>query len=60
MTWLTGFSARGTTLDRVIKKREHGRITNMADPFGNGFDLIEFFGNGYTAVSRSVQIGRLE
>jgi len=42
----------GTTLDRAIKEREHGRIANMADPFGNGFVLIEFFGNGYTAVSR--------
>jgi hypothetical protein len=24
----------------------------MADPFGNGFDLIEFSGSGYDAVSR--------
>jgi len=25
----------------------------MADPFGNGFDLIEFSGSGYDAVSRN-------
>jgi hypothetical protein len=25
---------------------------NMADPFGNGFDLIEFSGPGYDGVSR--------
>jgi hypothetical protein len=25
---------------------------NMADPFGNGFDLIEFSGPGYDSVSR--------
>ena len=42
----------GATLDRDIKTREYGRIANMADPFGNGFDLIEFSGSGYDAVSR--------
>jgi len=31
----------GATLDRDVKDREYGRIANMADPFGNGFDLIE-------------------
>jgi predicted enzyme related to lactoylglutathione lyase len=44
--------ALGGTLDRAIKLREYGRIANMADPFGNGFDLIEFSGAGYDAVSR--------
>src|SRR6516162_6285647 len=29
-----------------------GRLANMADPFGNGFNLIEFTGPGYHAVSR--------
>ena len=42
----------GASLDRDIKIREYGRIANMADPFGNGFDLIEFTGRGYDAVSR--------
>jgi predicted enzyme related to lactoylglutathione lyase len=40
------------SLDRAIKDREYGRIANMADPFGNGFDLIEFSGSGCDAVSR--------
>jgi predicted enzyme related to lactoylglutathione lyase len=44
----------GATRDQAIKEREYGRIANMADPFGNGFDLIEFAGDGYEAVSRSV------
>lgn len=44
-------SALGGSLDRGIKDREYGRIANMADPFGNGFDLIEFSGAGYDAVS---------
>ena len=42
----------GGSLDRDIKTREYGHIANMADPFGNGFDLIEFSGSGYDAVSR--------
>ena len=42
----------GGTLDRPIQSREYGRMANMADPFGNGFDLIEFSGAGYDAVSR--------
>ena len=46
-------AALGGSLDRDIKLREYGRIANMADPFGNGFDLIEFSGAGYDAVSRN-------
>lgn len=44
--------AAGATLDREVKTREYGRIANMADPFGNGFDLIAFTGDGYEAVNR--------
>ncbi|MEH2539470.1 MULTISPECIES: VOC family protein [unclassified Bradyrhizobium] len=33
--------ALGGSLDREVKIREYGRIANMADPFGNGLDLIE-------------------
>ena len=46
---LTGF---GAALDRPAQQREYGRMANMADPFGNGFDLIEFSGAGYDGVSR--------
>jgi predicted enzyme related to lactoylglutathione lyase len=45
--------AIGGSLDREVKTREYGRIANMADPFGNGFDLIQFSGSGYDGVSRS-------
>jgi len=45
-------SGLGATLDREVQQREYGRLANMADPFGNGFDLIEFSGSGYDAVSR--------
>ena len=45
--------ALGGSLDRDVKTREYGRIANMADPFGNGLDLIEFAGPaGYEGVSR--------
>jgi predicted enzyme related to lactoylglutathione lyase len=46
---LTGL---GAALDREIQQREYGRMANLADPFGNGFDLIEFSGSGYDGVSR--------
>ena len=42
----------GGSLDREVQTRDYGRIANMADPFGNGSDLIEFSGSGYDAVSR--------
>ena len=45
-------TALGATLDRPVQDADYGRMANMADPFGNGFDLIEFFGSGYDAVSR--------
>jgi hypothetical protein len=34
-------------LDCEIQIREYGRIANMADPFGDGFDLIEFSRPGH-------------
>jgi hypothetical protein len=40
------------SLDREVQIREYGRIANMGDPFGNGFDLIEFSGPGYDNVRR--------
>ena len=50
---ISRLTALGASLDRGVKSREYGRIANMADPFGNGFDLIEFSGSGYDAVSRN-------
>jgi predicted enzyme related to lactoylglutathione lyase len=43
--------ALGGSLDREIGVREYGRIAYMADPFGNGFDLIEFSGAGYDGIA---------
>ena len=44
--------ALGGSLDRAIADRDYGRIAYMADPFGNGFDLIEFSGAGYDGIAR--------
>jgi predicted enzyme related to lactoylglutathione lyase len=45
-------TALGATLDCPVQPAEYGRMANLADPFGNGFDLIEFSGSGYDGVSR--------
>ena len=37
----------GAALERPIQERRWGRMANMADPFGHGFDLLEFKGRGY-------------
>jgi predicted enzyme related to lactoylglutathione lyase len=42
--------ACGAQLEGAIQTREWGRIANMADPFGNGFCLIEFIGRGYDEI----------
>ncbi len=44
--------AKGGSLDRDVQVEEYGRLANMADPFGNGFDLIEFSGAGYDILSQ--------
>ena len=43
----------GGTHDRPVEQRPYGRIAYMADPFGNGFDLIEFSGAGYDGIAGS-------
>lgn len=39
--------AAGATVDQQIAARKWGRIAVLADPFGNGFCLLEFRGRGY-------------
>lgn len=43
-------TAAGATLDREIQPRKWGRIATLADPFGNGFCLLEFRGRGYAEL----------
>jgi predicted enzyme related to lactoylglutathione lyase len=40
----------GALLEGDIETHEWGHIAKMADPFGNGFCLIEFIGRGYGEI----------
>jgi len=50
---VANLTAHGATLEGEIQAREYGRIAYMADPFGNGFDVIAFSGEGYEGVARN-------
>ena len=39
--------AAGATLEGGIREKKCGRLAILADPFGNGFCLLEFRGRGY-------------
>jgi len=39
--------AKGATLDGDIQEKKWGRLAILADPFGNGFCLLEYRGRGY-------------
>lgn len=39
--------AAGATMDRDIQDKKWGRLAILADPFGNGFCLLEYRGRGY-------------
>jgi predicted enzyme related to lactoylglutathione lyase len=43
--------AGGGVLERELQVHPWGRMANLADPFGNGFDLIAFHGRGYDALA---------
>ena len=43
--------ASGATSDQAPTQVAYGSIAMLADPFGNGFCLIEFAGNGYEAIT---------
>ena len=43
-------TACGAKLERPIQDRKWGRMANMADPFGHGFDLLQFQGRGYDEI----------
>jgi len=42
MKWVTRLCGLGATLDREIQIHEYGRMANMADPLGSGFDPMEY------------------
>lgn len=43
-------TALGAVLERPVQQRKWGRMANLADPFGHGFDLLQFQGRGYDEI----------
>ncbi len=43
--------AAGATLDDPPATHNWGRIAHLADPFGNGFCLVQFLGRGYDEIA---------
>lgn len=43
--------AAGATLEKDIATHAWGRIALLADPFGNGFCLVQFSSRGYDAIA---------
>jgi predicted enzyme related to lactoylglutathione lyase len=43
--------AAGATLDDAAATHAWGRIAHLADPFGNGFCLLQFLGRGYDEIA---------
>jgi predicted enzyme related to lactoylglutathione lyase len=42
--------AAGATLEGEMKQKKWGRLALLADPFGNGFCLLQFTGRGYDEI----------
>jgi predicted enzyme related to lactoylglutathione lyase len=42
--------AAGASMDQDTESKVWGRIAMLADPFGNGFCLLEFTGRGYDEI----------
>jgi predicted enzyme related to lactoylglutathione lyase len=41
----------GATLEGTIEERAWGLLARLADPFGNGFCILQFKGRGYDALA---------
>jgi predicted enzyme related to lactoylglutathione lyase len=51
---LTRATAAGATLDAAPRAHVWGRIAVLADPFGNGFCLMQFLGRGYDEIAPTI------
>jgi len=49
---LAAASEAGATVESQIETHAWGRIALLADPFGNGFCLLQFTGRGYDEIAR--------
>jgi catechol 2,3-dioxygenase-like lactoylglutathione lyase family enzyme len=41
----------GATLERDVAAHAYGKLALLADPFGNGFCLLQFTGRGYDEIA---------
>jgi catechol 2,3-dioxygenase-like lactoylglutathione lyase family enzyme len=41
----------GATLERDVAGHAYGKLALLADPFGNGFCLLQFTGRGYDEIA---------
>jgi predicted enzyme related to lactoylglutathione lyase len=41
----------GATLERDVTDHAYGKLALLADPFGNGFCLLQFTGRGYDEIA---------
>ena len=44
--------AAGASVEGGVQSHAWGRIALLADPFGNGFCLLQFTGRGYDEISK--------
>jgi predicted enzyme related to lactoylglutathione lyase len=44
--------ASGAVLERPVKTSSWGKLALMADPFGNGYCLVQFLGRGYDEIAQ--------
>lgn len=44
--------AAGASVEQEARDHAYGRLALLADPFGNGFCLLQFTGRGYDAIAR--------
>lgn len=47
--------AAGALLEKPARDEAWGRIAQLADPFGNGFCLIQFTGRGYDEIAEDAE-----
>ena len=48
LTW--NYWIRRNPLEKAPAQHAYGRLALLADPFGNGFCLLQFTGRGYDAL----------
>jgi predicted enzyme related to lactoylglutathione lyase len=44
--------AAGASVESAVTEHAYGRLVLLADPFGNGFCLLQFTGRGYDEIAR--------